>query len=91
MLKFDIVEGDGDRDLNLCMLRSKEQSLTSLFRLNMALMGSLTMLISRSNVGFKKIKLILVEECVKFPRSLISAIMQDGSKKERRKKCTDFA
>ena len=83
LLKFDIVKGDGDGDLGLCMLRFKEQPLISLFRLNMALTGSSTILMSRSNVGFKELKLIIAEECVKFPKSLISATMQDGGKREK--------
>ena len=69
------------------MLRSKEWPLTSsklLSKLSMASMGLVSMLISCPGISFKELKLIVVEDCVIFPWSLIGATIQDGSKRERR-------
>ena len=74
-------------DLGLYMLISREQPLTSsklLFKLNIALIGLVSMLMSCLVVRFKELKLILVAEGVIFPWSLIGTTMQDGGKRERR-------
>ena len=49
----------------------------------MALLQSMAMLMSWLGVCFRRLKLIVSEEYVKFPKSLIGATMQDGGKRER--------
>ena len=42
------------------------------------------MLISSSKTTFKELELIISEDCVIFPKSLIGATIQDSGKRERR-------
>ena len=50
-------------------------------------MRSMTMSISCPSIKFKELELIITENCVIFPKSLIGATIQDGGKRERRNEC----
>ena len=49
------------------------------------------MSISSSNTDFKELELIILGDCVIFPKSLIDATIQDGGKRERRNRSHAFS
>ena len=90
---FPLLLNKSEEDLGLCILISKEWPLTSsklLSKLNMASIKLVSMLMSCPDVSFKKLKLIVVVECVIFPWSLIGTTIQDGSKRERSNYITSY-
>ena len=87
---FLLLLSECEGNLGLWIFISNKWPLTTsklLSKLNMALMGLVSMLISCPGVSFKELKLIVVAECIIFSWSLIGTTMQDGGKRERRSGC----